>query len=282
MTRDETTNSAGQTATGAAWLDLHFEACRPEYEHIIRSVGIERGWHVLDAGCGGGSFIPMLAELVGPNGKITAMDHASENVESVRNRIGSAPVQCDVEPKVGSVVDIPLADNAVDAVWIANVLMYLSDEELETALLEFQRVTRPGGMIAAKESDGRAQNLTPIPTNLLRELGHLAPIPPRIPSILRGRQNIHWFRRVGLVDVRQLTELTERNAPLDGIAHQYYGALIRNTSAARLADDPGLSADARSWLNAQQDPDSDAALINHPDFGMCVGHIVTVGRVPPA
>ena len=142
MTRDETINSAGQTATGAAWLDLHFEACRPEYEHIVDLSASTAGWHVLDAGCGGGSFIPVLADLVGPNGKITAMDHAPENVEAVRNRLESTPVQCDVEPKVGSVVDIPLDDNEVDAVWIANVLMYLSDDELETALKEIRRVDR--------------------------------------------------------------------------------------------------------------------------------------------
>ncbi len=47
-------SSTGQLMTDAGWLDAHFETYRPEYEAMLRSVGIRPGWHVLDAGCGGG------------------------------------------------------------------------------------------------------------------------------------------------------------------------------------------------------------------------------------
>jgi 2-polyprenyl-3-methyl-5-hydroxy-6-metoxy-1,4-benzoquinol methylase len=63
-----TTTSTGHAQSSADWLDLHFEDCRPEYEAMLRSVGIAPGWRVLDAGCGGGAFLPLLAELVGPGG----------------------------------------------------------------------------------------------------------------------------------------------------------------------------------------------------------------------
>jgi predicted methyltransferase len=61
------TNAAatGQVGTEAGFLDAHFEACRPEYEAMLRSVGLQPGWTVLDAACGGGSYLPLLAETVG-------------------------------------------------------------------------------------------------------------------------------------------------------------------------------------------------------------------------
>src|SRR4051812_35021645 len=67
-------SSQGQVFTQAGMLDTHFEAARPEYEAMLRSAGLQLGWHVLDAGCGGGSFVPLIAEAVGPTGHVTAFD----------------------------------------------------------------------------------------------------------------------------------------------------------------------------------------------------------------
>ena len=280
MAQDQTVNSAGQVLADSTWLDLHFEADRPEYEQIVQSVGIEPGWHVLDAGCGTGSFIPLLAELVGPNGRITAIDHAAETIESVRSRLESSPVGFEVELKAGSLLDIPLSDDSVDAVWIANVLMYLSDDELATALLESNRVTRPGGLVVAKEADIRLAYTSPLPMHLLRELGMVQPIPPRVQGALRPREHIHLFRESGLDAVRQWTVLGERNAPLSDVHRQYFATHLIDVASARLSQGVALSPDARHWLEAQLDPKSPDAAINHPHFSHLSGHVVTVGRVP--
>lgn len=90
-------SSTGQIVTESSWLDLHFEAMRPEYERAVRSVGIEPGWRVLDAGCGGGSFLPLLAEAVGPGGKVTASDLDPGNVATVQRRVAESPLACPVE-----------------------------------------------------------------------------------------------------------------------------------------------------------------------------------------
>ena len=65
-------SSTGQDATDAHFLDFRFEACRPAFTAMVGSVGIQPGWHVLDAGCGSGSFLPLLAELVGATGQLAA------------------------------------------------------------------------------------------------------------------------------------------------------------------------------------------------------------------
>src|SRR5215471_12088169 len=94
--------STGLPATAVGWLDLHFEACRPEYEAMLRSVGIHPGWRVLDAGCGGGSYLPLIAEHVGSTGSIVAFDLAPENVTTVAERVAAWDLPCPVETQVGT------------------------------------------------------------------------------------------------------------------------------------------------------------------------------------
>jgi ubiquinone/menaquinone biosynthesis C-methylase UbiE len=36
---------------------------------IVKEVGMKKGFHVLDYGCGSGSYVPAVAELVGKSGK---------------------------------------------------------------------------------------------------------------------------------------------------------------------------------------------------------------------
>jgi len=77
------TTSTGVANSAADWLDDHFEYARPEYEAQLCAVGIQPGWRVLDAACGAGSFLPWIADLVGPSGNIAALDLTPENVAVV-------------------------------------------------------------------------------------------------------------------------------------------------------------------------------------------------------
>ena len=75
--------------TGSAWLEVHFEAMRAEYERMLRSVGLERGWRVVDAGCGTGPFLPSLRRLVGETGAVLARVVATDRSAAWR------PLECD-------------------------------------------------------------------------------------------------------------------------------------------------------------------------------------------
>ena len=68
------------------WLDIHFLVMQPEYEDMLRWVGIQPDWHVLDAACGGGSFLPLMTELAGRKGKVSAMDIDPKNIEAIEER----------------------------------------------------------------------------------------------------------------------------------------------------------------------------------------------------
>ena len=136
--------STGLVATAADWLDVHFEASRPEYEAQVRAAGFQPGWRVLDAGCGSGAFLPWLADIVSPGGAITAIDLAPENVAAVERRLAGWGLACPVEVRDAGLTALPYPDDAFDGVWCANVAQYFGDDECRAPLAEFRRVVRPG------------------------------------------------------------------------------------------------------------------------------------------
>jgi arsenite methyltransferase len=264
----------------AGWLDAHFAACRPEYEAILRSVGIRPGWRVLDAGCGGGSFLPLLADLVGEKGAVAACDLAPDNVATVRARCAAARLLCPVEVEQASLTALPYPDNAFDAVWCANVLMHLTDAELPDALGELRRVVRPGGIVAVKEQDMALGRMHPAdPALSWRQMDaairggatHLA-------GGMRSGALGSWFRRAGFADVRQRTEVIERAQPLDPATRRFLAEALPAWAAN--AERLGLPAEDITAWRALSDPASPAYLLDHPDFSYGEAHVVVIGRVP--
>lgn len=275
------TNAAatGQVGTAAGFLDAHFEACRPEYEAMLRSVGLQPGWSVLDAACGGGSFLPLLAQSVGPHGTIAAFDLAPDNVAQAQRIAVAAALECPVDVRVGSLTDLPYPDGAFDAVWCANSLQYLADDDLAVALTAFRRVVRPGGLVAIKDADLGLWLFAPADPGLpLRTWSALGRAFPQLAGTLRTRALRRLLERAGLVDVWQRATLSEIWAPLTPVQHRYIGDQLRQLGA--LAEQVALPEEDRAFWRRQRDPDAADGLVNDADLFWCEGHFVAVGRAP--
>ena len=112
--------------------------------NILREVGIKPGFHVLDYGCGPGSNIGALAELVGSSGKIYALDiHplAIKIVQGIaaKKHLTNVEIVCS-DCKTG------LPDNSVDVVLLYDTLHALSDPN--GVLDELHRILKPGGVLS--------------------------------------------------------------------------------------------------------------------------------------
>jgi arsenite methyltransferase len=272
-------SSQGHALAGVDWLDAHFEAERPEYEALLRSVGLRRGWHVLDAGCGAGGFLPLIAAEVGPTGRITALDLAPENVAVVAQRVAAWRLDCPVSTQVGSVLDLPLADGGFDAVWCANTSQYLSDDELRTALTEFRRLVRPGGLVALKEANIAGWNYGwDDPGRMWRALDATRGTDAQVHGMLRTPQLRRWLEAAGYVEVWQRTLPCERWAPLRAAERQFHGDTLR--WFGQLAVAVALSEEDRAFWRRMQQLDDPEHPINQPDFAVFSGQSVVVGRVP--
>ncbi|MDQ6900997.1 MAG: methyltransferase domain-containing protein [Candidatus Dormibacteraeota bacterium] len=267
---------AGQVLTGEFWLDAHFGACRPEYESMLRTAGIRKGDRVLDAGCGSGSFLPLLSELVGDSGGLEAVDQATANVAAAR-KAGFAV-------RRGSVLDLPYPESSFDVVWCANVGQYLSDEELARALLEFKRVVKPGGLVAVKDVDMLLMRVHPGDRFLLARLAQVCAESPSASiqsrGSVRGRELRRWLEHAGLRSVWQKSELIERWAPFSERERAFFAEWL--SFLAEVASRQTLSApDLNAWSHFR-DPGDRANALNDPDCYVCEGQVLALGRKPAA
>jgi SAM-dependent methyltransferase len=283
MTTPRTTRDA--TALDAAdWLDTHFAACEPEYTALLRDTGIERGWHVLDAGCGGGSYLPLLTELVGTTGRVAAIDLEQANVDVARARLARQVPPCPVGVQRGSVTALPDPVNSFDAVWCANVAQHLDDAQFAAALAEFRRVVRPGGLVAIKDVDMSLWRLAPADPLLIASLSRASlrdeasTAARETRGSLRGRTLRSWLTGAGLVATWQRTVLIERWQPLRPVERHLWADWLAHLAA--LAEERGLSGEELASWRAVADADAPGHPLDAPDCYLCEGQVLAVGRVP--
>lgn len=119
------------------------------------------GMKVLDVGCGPGTITRDLATLVSPGGSVVGIDNA-EDIVVVAARAIEGPVAAtsmDVTFKVADLYALEYDDDTFDVVHAHQVLQHLSDPV--AALREMSRVTKPGGLVAARDADYAAMTWHP-------------------------------------------------------------------------------------------------------------------------
>jgi SAM-dependent methyltransferase len=274
--------STGLDLSGVGWLDAHYQACQPEYEAMLRAVGLQPGWRVLDAGCGPGSYLPLLGALLGPQGSIAALDLAPENIAAGRAATASAPLPCPIRWHQGDIRALPFPDGTFDAVWCAATLQYLATDDLPACLAELRRVVRPGGLVALKDYEAGHMVFGPadpsVRWHLYDALARSRGTSAAQIGTLRPRHMRTWLRAAGCVDVWQRTTLAERWFPLAPAERQYLGDYF--AFLGREAPSHDIARDEVLFWQRQVDPEAPEALINQPDFYWCEGHVLAVGRVP--
>ncbi len=102
------------------------------------------GQRLLDVGSGPGTITADLATLVAP-GEVVALEVNEEAAAITR---AGAP---GVDVRVGDVHALPFGDGEFDVVHAHQVLQHVADPV--AALREMARVARPGGVVAARDSD---------------------------------------------------------------------------------------------------------------------------------
>ena len=109
---------------------------------LVQAAGVRPAERVLDVACGTGAVTRLLAEQVGPAGKVTGLDITPGMLAAARL---AAPSQR-IEWLEGSAVKMPLPDGTFDAVVCQQGLQFFPDKP--AALSEMRRVLRRGGRLA--------------------------------------------------------------------------------------------------------------------------------------
>lgn len=115
--------------------------------NILEEVGIKQGFHVLDYGCGPGSYILPLAEIVGGSGKIYALDMHPAAIKMVKN-LALKKKFTNIQT-IHSDCKTGLQDSSLDVVLLYDTLHDLGDPD--GVLQELHRVLKPTGFLSISD-----------------------------------------------------------------------------------------------------------------------------------
>jgi 2-polyprenyl-3-methyl-5-hydroxy-6-metoxy-1,4-benzoquinol methylase len=114
---------------------------------MIRDCGIEPGMRVLDIGSGAGDVAMLIADAVGPSGKVVAIDREPRAVDAARNRVqeaGYKQIECIVATDEALPRGLPF-----DAAVGRFVLVHQTDPT--ATVRRAAAAVRPGGIVAFQE-----------------------------------------------------------------------------------------------------------------------------------
>lgn len=156
------------------------------------------GMRVLDVGSGPGTITVDLAARVAP-GSVTALEVTEEALALTRAE-AAARRQPNVEYATGDVHALPFPDDSFDVVHAHQVLQHVGDPV--RALREMRRVCRPGGIVAARDSDYAAFAWYPV----LPELDEWLDLYLRVTRANGGEPNagrrlLAWAHAAGMDEV---------------------------------------------------------------------------------
>lgn len=111
---------------------------------IAEALGLRAGMAVADVGAGTGLFLELLAERVGPEGKVYSLDIAPPFVEHLRQR-ASAGGWKQVEVRLCGERSIELPEQSIDLAFLCDV--YHHFEYPRSTMASIRSALRPGGRV---------------------------------------------------------------------------------------------------------------------------------------
>ncbi|UDY37860.1 methyltransferase domain-containing protein [Dermatobacter hominis] len=155
------------------------------------------GERLLDVGCGPGTIT---ADLAGRVASAVGVDSSADVVAEAERSVADRPEVDRPSFRVADVYELPFDDGEFDVVHAHQVLQHLTDPV--AALREMARVARPGGLVAARDSDYGAFTWAPEAPGVSRWLD-------RYRSVARslgaepdaGRRLLGWCQEAGLAAV---------------------------------------------------------------------------------
>ncbi|MEL6822134.1 MAG: class I SAM-dependent methyltransferase, partial [Calditrichota bacterium] len=124
-------------------------------KRFLAEAGIVNGMHVLEIGCGSGEVTQVLAELVGPTGKVVALDRNQDALKAAEERINEQGIKhaqfipADITEGLSSLSH--LSYESFDALAGRRVLMYLPNP-IDT-IRRLSRWIKSRGLIVFEEID---------------------------------------------------------------------------------------------------------------------------------
>jgi ubiquinone/menaquinone biosynthesis C-methylase UbiE len=223
------------------------------------------GIDLLDVGCGPGTLTCDLATRVAP-GATTGIDASGEVVEVARATAAERGLT-GVAFEVGDVYHLGFEEGTFDVVHAHQVLQHLGDPV--GALREMARVCKPGGTVAARDSDYPTFTFYPSDAALDRAIAAYGAL-TRLNGANwdAGRLLLHWANQVGFAEVVPSASVWCFATPAE---REWWGGLWADRFtlseladqlvAAEVASAADLESFAAAWRGWAASPDAWFAVV---------------------
>ena len=273
-------STRGLQLSSVEWLLDHHLAKEDERRQMVDDLGLGPADRVLDSASGPGLWSRLFAEKTYPGGRVVALDFSPELLAYAEVTLREDPLGDVIDLVLGEFNMLPFARGAFDVVFLGNCFCYVAD--VRAVLKMHKHVTRAGGRVISKEFDGGVVIFHPVdPLLTLKVLtgaaqalaGHTGS--SRFDNFV-GRKMHGMFLQAGFTAVSTRSYAIQKHSPLSAATRRY----IRSNAEwyGRMALPYLSNEEQSSWAQAF-DSDSDACILDRPDFYFSMIETVTEGTV---
>ena len=178
------------------WRDVHnsWATVREAKRRMLELLDLRDGLAVLDAGCGTGDDVLVLAGRVAPSGRAVGLDLDETLLAEARTRAARSALPARLD--LGDLHALPYPDGTFDRCRCERVLHHLADPG--RALGELVRVTRPGGRVVVGDSDAGELIIGGADPGVSEAIARCAGATRRAATRRLGRELGSRFRAAGL------------------------------------------------------------------------------------
>jgi ubiquinone/menaquinone biosynthesis C-methylase UbiE len=174
---------------GAPWLTRDNREQEERCSLLMTNLGIKPGMTVCDMGCGNGYYTLQMAKMVGPTGRVLAVDIQPEMLRMLKQRAAEAKLE-NIEPILGEVHDPRLPAGEVDLILLVDV--YHEFSHPEHMLAAMREALAPGGVIVLTEYRAEDPNVPIKPLHKMSKRQILKEFIPNGYKLVKEFDRLPW------------------------------------------------------------------------------------------
>jgi ubiquinone/menaquinone biosynthesis C-methylase UbiE len=175
--------------SGAEWLTRDNREQEERCSRMLSALGLKPGMSVCDMGCGNGFYTLKMAEILGDEGHVYAVDVQPEMLVMLNKRADAAGIS-NISPILGTFVDPRLPKGELDLILLVDVYHEFSNPE--EMLAEMREALKPDGTIVLVEFRAEDPKVPIKPEHKMTKEQIMKELPPNGFKLVKEFEELPW------------------------------------------------------------------------------------------